>query len=452
MTENPRPPSIFPNDPVVVDPSMFIPERIVSDKDMIAERYNYQFINNIFADFVKATADYFGDLYAKNPNDPDPNRASRFQHKVIGTYDKAVEYINKIAQYSDRVPDKPNLPALVLNPTGDFGLDETASGARQINFRFPNLAPGLISRLYDPIYEDNDVRVCVGFTRLKGEFEMIALLPSFYEYFDLKVLLIQMFGDVGRVIYPQWFNSFLILPSELYLYEYKNPYTGVVHTLDWSKAKVAEELVKSTNKNEMVVPVRMRPLYKLISLADASTRYGGADKLADWKLGFTVEYQLEMPSMMMILTDHLIENVKLEVRHVLNYSSATQYDVNIYPSRDILKLHWDVTIDSTSEDYFQVVVGDVEEVEDKSLTLTNTYIHVVTKQEADSTSDIIIDLPEQIDSDKDVLLVLSTYGYMDYKDHYDISEDGWKLTIKKEFVSLVEDQIIQLIYYKKDAG
>jgi hypothetical protein len=435
MGQNPGFPSVFPNDPIVIDPSMFVPERIVSDKDMIDERYNYQFINNIFADFVKASVDYFGDLYP------------RFQHRVVGTYDKAVEYINNLAQYN-RTLDKPNLPAIILNPTGDFGLDETASGARQINFRFPNLAPGLISRLYDPIYEDNDVRVCVGFTRLKGEFEMIALLPSFYEYFDLKVLLIQMFGDVGRPIYPQWFNSFLILPSELYLYEYKNPYTGVVHNLDWSKAKVAEELIKTTNKNEMVVPVRMRPLYKLLSLADASTRYGGADRLADWKLGFTVEYQLEMPSMMMVLTDHLVENVKLEIRHVLNYSSATQYDVNIYPSRDILKFHWDMSIDSTSEDYFQVVVGDVQEVEDKSLILTNTYIHVVTQQEADSTSDITITLPEQV-SDTDVLLLLSTYGYMDYKDHYDISEGGLILTIKKEFVELVKDQVIQLIYYKR---
>jgi hypothetical protein len=437
MAQNPKYPSVFPNDPVVIDPSQFVPDRVVSDKNMIDERWTYQFINNIFADFVKASVDYFGDLYP------------RFQHKVVGTYDKAVEYINKIVQYDHRLPNKPNLPAIILNPTGDFGLDETASGARQINFRFPNLAPGLISRLYDPIYEDDDVRVCVGFTRLKGEFEMIALLPSFYEYFDLRVLLIQMFGDVGRVIYPQWFSSFLVLPSELYLYEYKNPYTGVVHSLDWEKSKVSETLIRTTNKNEMVVPVKMRPLYKLVSLSDASVRYGGADSLADWKLGFNVEYQLEMPSMMMVLTNHLVNNVKLEVRNVLNYSPITQYDVNIYPSRDILKLHWDVSIDSTSEDYFQVVVGDVEEVENKDLILTNTYIHIVTQQEADSTSDVVIDLPEQIIADPDILLLLSTYGYMDYKDHYDISEDGWKLTIKKQYVELVKGQVIKLLYYRK---
>ena len=445
MTQTPKYPSVYPSDPVPPNPSWVTPDVIVSDKDMIDDRYHYQFINNVFADFVKASVDYFGDLYP------------RFQHKVVGTYDKAVEYINKLSQYNDRTPDKPNIPALILNPTGDFGLDETASGARQINFRFPNLAPGLIARLYDPIYEDDDVRVCVGFTRLKGEFELIALLPSFYEYFDLKVLLIQMFGDVGRPIYPQWFNSFLILPSEVYLYEYKNQYTGVVHKLDWEKAKVRRELVKSTNKEEMVIPVRMRPLYKLVSLADGSTRYGGADRLADWKLGFTVEYQLEMPSMIMILTDHLVTDVKLEVKHVLNYSNATQYDVNIYPDRDILKFHWDVSIDSTSEDYFQVNIGDVHETEDKSLQLANTYVHVVTKEEADSTADVVIDLPEQVDVDRDALLVLSTFGYMNYRDHYDISGDGWKMTIKKGYdsetkeftVQLEENQVIQLLYYKR---
>jgi hypothetical protein len=435
MAKSQKYPGIPVSDPTVIDPSMFVPERIVSDKDMVGEIWTYQFINNVFADFVKASVDYFGDLYP------------RFQHKVVGTYDKAVEYINKISQYNDRPPEKPNVPALILNPTGDFGLDETAAGARQINFRFPRLAPGLISRLYDPIYEDKDVRVCVGFTRLKGEFEMVALLPSFYEYFDLKVLLLQMFGDVGRPIYPQWFNSFLILPSELYLYEYKNEYTGVTHKLDWEKSKVAEELVRSTNKNEMVVPVKMRPLYKLTSLADASARYGGADKLAEWKLGFNVEYQLEMPSMMMVLTDHLIEEVKIDVRHIMDYSD-TEYDINIYPDSNILKLHWDVSIDSTSEDYFQVVVGDVHQVEHKNLILNNIYIHVVTQQEADSTSDVVIDLPEQVDIDRDTLLVLSIYGYMDYKDHYDISTDGWKLTIRKQYVELTKDQVIKLLYYR----
>lgn len=417
----------------MTDQSVFVPDQNVSDKDMIDERYNYQYIHNVFADFVKASLDWFGELYP------------RFQWKIIGTYDKSVEYINKQIELG-RNPDKPNVPALILNPTGEFGLDETASGARQIGWRFPNLAPGLISRLYDPIYEDNDVRVCVGFSRLKGEFEMITLLPSFYEYFDLRILLIQQFGDIGRPIYPQWFNSFLILPSEVYLYEYNNPYTGVRHTLDWDKSQASEVLIKTTNKNEIVVPCRMRPRFELKSLTDASTKYGGTDRLADWRLSFTIEYQLEMPSMIMVLTDHLVQNIKLDVRHTLNYSPYySQQD--IISDRSLINFYWDVSVDSTSEDYFQVIKPDHADVTKREdYVLNNVYSHIVTQEQADSTSDIIIVLPEQI-TDNDALLILSSNGYLKYRDHYYISDDGLNLFIRKPEVVLEKDQILQLLVY-----
>ena len=63
--------------------------------------------------------------------------------------------MTKKEQYGREV-DKPILPSLVLNPSGDFGLDDANSTARQL-WRFPNLAPGLADMLYEPIYQDSHI-------------------------------------------------------------------------------------------------------------------------------------------------------------------------------------------------------------------------------------------------------------------------------------------------------
>ena len=72
----------------------------------LPQREMYFFIHNIYANFFKDSLDYFSlHLYP------------RFEHRVVATYDKAVEYITKTCQY-DREMDRPTLPALILNPSG----------------------------------------------------------------------------------------------------------------------------------------------------------------------------------------------------------------------------------------------------------------------------------------------------------------------------------------------
>ena len=92
------------------------------------------------------------------------------------------------------------LPAFILDPVGEFGISDSNTGAKQL-YRFPNLAPGFINRWYDPIYQDSDVMINIGFTRLKGEMNLVMLLNSFYEYCDLRIFMIQYFGSEGRWIY-----------------------------------------------------------------------------------------------------------------------------------------------------------------------------------------------------------------------------------------------------------
>lgn len=269
---------------------------------MAQSRETYHFIHNVFGHFFKDMLDYFSTyLYP------------RFEYRVVGTYDKAVEYLAKRSQYS-RETDQPLLPALVLNPSGEFSPADANAGGKQL-WRYPNLAPTMIKRLFNPVYQDDHLIMHAGFIRIKGEFELIMLLNSFYEYCDLRLMMINYFGGLDRIIYPRFFSSFIILPDDFLTYEYQNEYTGTHYNIDWSTANASNQLVRSTARNEVVLPLNIKPQISMVSMADASNRYGGPDKIAEWRLTVTVNYEIEMPNYMILESDYLAENVHLEMRY-----------------------------------------------------------------------------------------------------------------------------------------
>jgi hypothetical protein len=297
----------------------------LADSDKINTLYHYTYINNVMIHFFKDTLDYFVYMYP------------RFQSPIMGTYDKAVQYLLDSAKYG-REQDKPNLPAIILNPSGDFNIADSNTSAKQL-YRFPHLAPGILSRLYDPIYQDENVLINVGFTRLKGEIECLVLLNSFYEYTDFRLLLIQQFGGMDRYIYPQWFNSFIILPSEVYFYEYTNDVTGVKYTLDWGSAPISNRLIKSTNTTEIAYACKVKPIYKLVSLSDNSVRYGGVDRLADWKLSFSLEYEIEIPSFIVLQTNYAARHITLNIGYESCFTEYSDFNRD-FVERDIITTSW----------------------------------------------------------------------------------------------------------------
>jgi len=277
------------------------------------DKYHYRFIHNVLGDFFHECSEHFGTYLH-----------SRFKYKVVSSYDKAVEFLNKKEQYGQET-DMPNLPAFILDPVGEMNIAEAITGAKQL-WRFPNLAPGFIKRWYDPVYQDDDVLVNVGFTRLKGEMNFIMLLNSFYEYCDLRIFMLQYFGAEGRYIYPIYFNTFIILPEPFINYEYHNEYTGETHKLNWDSAGAYDRLVKTTNQDEYVIPCNVRPIFKMNSISDGSNRYGGTDKLAEWRLNINVEYEVEIPTYLILQTDYMVDTVKLNLHVASSFSENEQYN------------------------------------------------------------------------------------------------------------------------------
>ena len=109
------------------------------------------------------------------------------------------------------------------------------------------------------------------------------------------------------------FNSFIILPEELINYEYYNEVTGLRYNLDWSQCGAWNQLVETTARNEYVIPCKIKPRFRFTAMSDGSTRLGGTEKLPDWRLSFTVEYEVEVPSFIILESDYLAENISFNI-------------------------------------------------------------------------------------------------------------------------------------------
>lgn len=395
---------------------------------MSKDVYNYFFIHNVLANFYKSFLDYIADdVY------------SRFETKVVSTYDKAVEYIDKKSVHSGREHNKPNLPALILNPTGEINTADANAGGKQF-FRFPNIAPGLNKGLYDPLYKDNQVVITPSYARLKGEIELIMLLNSFYEYCDIRLLFLQTFNGLDRTINLNSFTTFIILPEEVYSFNYNNPETGQTYTLNWDEYGVSERLIKTINKDKMIYPCNIKPQAKLTGMSDGSTRYGGTDRLADWRLTASLEYEIDVPWYMILQTDYVAENIHWEFQFGSFYSTYGSFEPPV--NREILVSHWDTTATSTT-----TILSDAEIVKKESAYLNTRYSYEVTAADvADATADIIITIPETV-TDIDLLYLNSKHGKMSYGDHY-VLEDGDTIIIDKTYVTLNEGDFVELYIYK----
>jgi len=395
-------------------------------------KYLYQFIHSVYAEFFSDMLEYFKWTYP------------RFEYTVIGTYHKAVEYITKKIELNQREGDMPNRTSLILNPTGEFGIADANAGGRQL-WRFPNLAPGFTFKLFDPIYKDANVEITPGFQRMKGEIELIMLIESFYEYCDLRMYFLNLFGGLERIIEPQFFTSFIVIPEELINFQYDNEYTGESYVLDWASAGAYQHVVQTTAKEELVVPINVKPQISLASISDASTRYGGADRLPDWRLSATINYEIELPVWLILKTDYLVENINLNIRYGSTYSAYNDFQPP--EGKMLFKKSWDwglgnsngeILDDATNVNFIHV--GDFE--------FQTRYFHTVSQAEIDSTGDLIIVIPEQILYPY-ILIVNSKYGELKYGDHYLIIDNGFNLRIKKDNVNLEDGMILELFVYKE---
>lgn len=400
---------------------------------MAGNAYLNFFIHNSLAHFYR----YFLDFLCTD------EVYSRFNTKYMATYDKAVQYIED-KRSKGRETDKPDLPCVILNPSGEMTMADGNAGGKQL-YRHPLLASGWNFQMYDSIYRDDNVNIVPAFARIKGEMEVITLMNSFYEYCDVRLMFLQRFSGTDRYFPMEGFSSYIIIPPDLYNFNYTNEATGEDYYLDWDKYGVDQRLIKTTNRSEYVYPCLIKPQIKMTGTSDGSSKYGGTDKLADWRMTSTFEYEIEVPWFLLMKSDYLAENIDLKIDIGSAYSTNLQ-EVPVH--RTLSQFTYDIPFDTTA------VLDTVVDYPDNA-DMTNTidlkfntrYYHVVTQAQDDATDEFSILIPETVDS-RHKLIVATKSGVLEYGPDYILENNGTGIKFYVSDNDYAVNDVIEIYIYK----
>jgi len=281
---------------------------------------NTFFIHNCFGSFFNGILNWFGDEYYP-----------RFNYKVIGTYDKAVEYFKKKKSLGIEGSEH-LLPSITLDPMLDFSNDERAG---KFFWQYSRYAPGIGVRLWRSIdLKEQDILITPVFSRYQGTFEITFWLSSVYELMDFRTSLLQFCGGFNRWCRPEIFWTYLMLPDAVANYE-----TDKGVKIDWGNTLSEIMHINTVNKHKRVIPIQLSPIWKLESFADASSKYGG-DNIAEFKLSASFSYEINLPTYVVVS-----ENVDPSLSLSLSLGSTyTKYPL-ISPYRIIDKM---ASMDSNS--------------------------------------------------------------------------------------------------------
>lgn len=394
------------------------------DKGVVQRHF---FINNCFGSFFRGTLSWFGDVFYK-----------RLIYRVLGSYDKSVEYFNKKKQF-DREIDTNILPSLTLDPSYDF---EPSEPGGKFLWRHAQYAPGLAKKLWMGYegFEDQSLDVVPVFSRYKGTFDLIFWLNSVYELLDIRTYLFQWSGGYNRLFRPTFFDSFIVVPDTLINHQIEGDIP-----IDWSKSPMTVMMVDNTARIEHTLPVCLTPWYKFTSISDSSTKYGN-DSVAEYKLTASVEYEVEIPTYLVLSTYYGDIKTDLDISMGATYS---RYGIEPY-------------IDEESGEFFKTVGSDVPQdrflasnesgdiVRDKTNAEERAFYTFTVDDEDnfDPAQDqyIIIPNPFATEIDPDYIKVVTYVGELNYGDQWTYSDSGSNIVVA---IEPLEGEIVEFFRYSQ---
>jgi len=339
----------------------------------MSERYTYvqtDFAHNMLADVINGTLVWITD-----------NLLPRARYSIISTYDKMVERIKTLAEED---PNVPPLPAINLDPQFPH-IEEGTPLWRIMN----TSTLSNITRMFEPILQTDDLMIVPIFVPLVMPLEVTMWFPSVYEYLDTAVKINHYFGNENRYVRPQVFPTFIIIPDKLKAIEYVNPYENKDYIIDLSSVS-SSQLIKSLGKEYLCFDCVLTPTYKFTGESDAAEKYGG-DSLADWKLSFTMEMNIQLPLWFVYYCDYKIEHVDIDI---IVSKGVASTDNMVRPDYDVIVN----ACDNTMYEFY------------------NRYIHIVEN----NVDELTLDISEFYDSDK--IVKFYSYGGVIPNNLYEIDE------------------------------
>jgi len=230
------------------------------------------------------------------------NYFTEFNATILGGYDRAIKEIEDALASGDQV-ETVKLPAISLNPFGDISTDPNFPQL----WRLHNLGENLQTLYMDPEWEDDYFGFSVVANRFRGNFEVIIYVQSPYEYLDHYIQSMMFFkGGYNRKVRPGLIQTHAIIPDEVITTAYADaPY-------DWSQSGITSEFIKVLNRDHFIYPMELGPQVWLTSIANASIVYG-EDSLATYKLQLTLEYDVDIPTHIIVTDNNRIEHMNIKI-------------------------------------------------------------------------------------------------------------------------------------------
>ena len=377
---------------------------------------SHHYINNCLGSFFRGVLQWMSTEFY-----PD------FKYKIIGSYDKSVEYFNKRREL-DREVVKQILPAVTLDPSYDFQLEERAG---KFLWQIPTLAPGLGCKLFNPLdgLRNQDVTITPVFSRYQGTFDLIFWLHSVYELLDFRVKLFQFSGGYNRIMRPDMFDSFIIMPQDILDYKIDGE-----RVIDWSDTTGETIIITNMGIEKFVYPVKLTPWFKFTSITDASRKYGG-DSIAEYKLQATVEWEIELPTYL-VLETYVQSHVGQYIR--INFDAKMDFAYSKYGQQ---------YIETLNPDYFvpgEKISGNCSSGFNYKHN-TQKAIYAFTEEDIETKkSEFILDNPFDSTSSDDIMIV-SYDGIVPFGDQWSYDINTNKLTVN---IEARETEIIEMLLYE----
>jgi len=384
------------------------------------------FVNNCLGSFFRGTLNWFADQFYP-----------RINYRVIGTYEKSVEYFTKKKTHGHEI-DKNILPSLTLDPAYEFQPEERGG---KFLWQYPHLMPGLGRKLFNsikPLPTEQSIDFTPVFTRYEGAFDLIFWLHSVYELFDFRVFLLQFCGGYGRYIRPTVFDSNIIVPEDLVDYTYTDA-DGNERNIDWTNTDLEIKLIDNTAKYHYVLPVLLNPIMKLVSLSDSSDKYGG-DTICQYKLTATFEYEIELPTYFVVTP--WVKDIKFNA-NVSVGSTYSRYGLmpiynpvtKQYEQGNQLPSYHRMTEDTNVESNMEIK------------DFTHKFVYSFTEEDEDSyKSDEWFSFPNPIpiEATWENTNIISYHGIMSFGQQWKLSDDETQILID---IEPLEGEIIEIFLY-----
>jgi hypothetical protein len=387
----------------------------------------YFFVNNCIGSFYRGILDWFGDEFYCRTN-----------YKVIGTYEKSVEFFNKKCELGREV-DTNILPSLTLDPSYDFQPEER--GGRFL-WQSQWQAAGLGERVFDSYkvgLDEQCVRLTPVFSRYQGSFELIWWLNSVYELLDVRTYLYQFSSGIGRIMRPKCFECFIILPDAILEHEDGN---GV--PVDWSNTEMTVRKITNMNKDMATMPILLNPWFKFDAISDATQKYGG-DDIAEYKLSVTVNYEIELPTYVVITPHAKLKFVDLNMSMDAAYS---RYGLNpiIDPNTGLAAKRSDESGEREDVPGVTTVGGAHDQLPTNLIDFTErAYYKFTEADEDDEEGWFVISNPFAPDVTDPYIKLISYEGEILYGDGWRFNADRTNIEVK---IEPKENELVEFFRYQ----